>query len=122
MKLYHFPLPSLSFKLLIYLFFLSFKLMAFSINCYYILLVPEPLKPVTYHRQQCNLYTCCQGNVHHISRIHWAYLPPLPMTTSPSRYMRGVPLPLSLSLSSPSSLSTATLPFLLSIKDRKSVV
>ena len=39
-----------------------------------LLLVPGPPKPVTSHRWQHDLYTCCQGNSHHIPSIHWTYL------------------------------------------------
>ena len=37
-------------------------------------------------RRQWDLHTCCQDNNHYIPRIHWAHLPPLPVTASPSIY------------------------------------
>jgi hypothetical protein len=43
------------------------------------LLVSGPLKPMILHR-----HTCCQGDSHHIPRIHLAHLPPLAVTMSPS--------------------------------------
>ena len=58
----------------------------------HLVLVSGPLKPVTSHRQQHNLHTCCQGNSHAIPIIHSAHLPPLPMATSLSIYKRKAPL------------------------------
>ena len=44
----------------------------------------QDLQNPWHHRQDPQ--TCCQGNSHHIPRIHLAHLPPLPMATSPSIY------------------------------------
>jgi len=48
---------------------------------------------VTSHRR--NPHTCCQGNSHHIPRIHLPHLPPLPVTISPSIYKEMFPWSLS---------------------------
>ena len=45
-------------------------------------LAPNPL---TIHLGDSDLHTCCQGNRHHIARIHLAHFPPLPAATSLSK-------------------------------------
>jgi hypothetical protein len=53
---------------------------------------------MTSHRQDPR--TCCQGNSHHIPRIHLAHLPPLPVLCH-HLYIKSPYLSLSLSLSLP---------------------
>jgi hypothetical protein len=69
-------------------------------------------KPAASHRWDPKTY--CQGNSHHIPRIHLAHLPPLPVLGHHPCIKKAPPQSLSLSLF-PSSLSAAILPLSLPI-------
>ena len=76
------------------------------------MLASGPPKPMTSHRQQCDLQTSCQDNRHHIPRIHLAHLPTLPASFSLRvfPYKKGECLSFSLSSLSPLLFSAATSP------------